>query len=67
MGTDMTVFIICDRLRRFWKQDSGAVTVDFVVLTALVVFLSLSIVTAILGDVTSVSERVSDVGTQFYD
>lgn len=63
----MKLLIIRNRLLRLWKQDSGAVTVDFVVLTALVALLSLSAVTAILGDVTSVSERVSDVGTQFYD
>ncbi|MET4129609.1 hypothetical protein [Roseovarius sp. MBR-6] len=63
----MKLLIIRNRLLRLWKQDSGAVTVDFVVLTALVALISLSVVTAILGDVTSVSERVSDVGTQFYD
>lgn len=65
VSIDMTHPLIRSMLRRFWKQDSGAVTVDWVVLTAAVVVLALSIVTIILGDVSSVANLITDLGSQF--
>jgi hypothetical protein len=49
----------CARLRRFTKNDSGAVTTDWVVLTAAIVGMAITFVGATLTGVVSLGDNVS--------
>lgn len=46
------------RLMSFWKRDDGAVTVDWVVLTAAIVALGIAAGTAMTNSTTSLSESI---------
>ena len=49
----------------FLKDESGAVTVDWVVLTAAIVGLGIAVLTSVGGATTDVSELISsDMGTR---
>ena len=45
--------------KKFWQSEDGAVTVDWVVLTAAVVGLGLIVIGAIEGSVTDLSENIA--------
>ena len=45
---------------RFWKEDDGAVTVDWVVLTALIVALATAAFSGVDGGVSSLTAAISD-------
>lgn len=47
-------------LRAFWRSQSGATTVDFVVATAAGIALALSVMAFVSGGSTQISENVSD-------
>ena len=52
-------------IKKFRKEDEGAVTVDWVVLTAAVVGLGVAGVTAVQGGVDTLADNISDgVSTQ---
>lgn len=44
---------------KFCRSDSGAVTVDWVVLTAAIVGLGIAVLTSVGGGTTSLSDKVS--------
>ncbi|NRB00306.1 MAG: hypothetical protein HRU32_10865 [Rhodobacteraceae bacterium] len=53
------------KLFDFIKNEDGAVTVDWVVLTAAIVGLGVAVITSVGGGVETLSSRIStDVGTQ---
>lgn len=45
---------------RFRNDESGAVTVDWVVLTAALAVLAFAVVTTILGDISGVADRIAN-------
>lgn len=49
-----------DHLKTFAADESGAVTVDWVVLTASVVFLALAVIAIIAPSVNGLSTRISN-------
>lgn len=53
------------RIARFARDNSGAVTVDWVVLSAAVVALAIGAVNVILGDVSSLTNAIENVLTLF--
>lgn len=53
------------RIARFARDDSGAVTVDWVVLSAAVVALAIGAVNVILGDVSGLTNAITNVLTLF--
>lgn len=53
------------RIARFTRDDSGAVTVDWVVLSAAVVALAIGAVNVILGDVSGLTNAILNVMTLF--
>lgn len=53
------------RMARFARDESGAVTVDWVVLSAAVVALAIAAVNTILGDVSSLTNAILNVLTLF--
>ena len=46
-------------LMKFWQSESGAVTVDWVVLTAAVVGLGIAVLTSAGGGTTALADKVS--------
>jgi len=46
-------------IKNFAKDESGAVTVDWVVLTAAIVGLGIAVLTSVGGGVTSLSGKIS--------
>ena len=48
-----------DLLKTFRDDESGAVTVDWVVLTAAIVGLGIAVIAAVSGGVTDLGERIS--------
>lgn len=53
-------------LRKFRKKEDGAVTVDWVVLTAAVVALAVAIVVALMNGSAGVSAGVEEFMTNFF-
>lgn len=53
------------RVAKFTRDDSGAITVDWVVLSAAVVALAIAAVNTILGDVSSLTNAIESVLTLF--
>ncbi len=47
-------------LKSFWKNESGAVTVDWVVLTAAIVGIAIAVLTVIAGGVNNASNDIDD-------
>ncbi len=48
-----------DRMKRWFRDDDGAVTVDWVVLTAAIVGLGLAVLLAITNSSVSLADRIS--------
>ena len=46
-------------VKRFKKDEDGAVTVDWVVLTAAIVGLGIAVLTSVSGGTTSLADKVS--------
>ena len=46
-------------IKRFNKDEDGAVTVDWVVLTAAIVGLGIAVLTSVSGGTTSLADRIS--------
>lgn len=51
--------ILFNSIKHFRDDDSGAVTVDWVILTGAIVALSVILLVTALGDVTTISDRIS--------
>ncbi|WP_298494612.1 hypothetical protein [uncultured Maritimibacter sp.] len=47
-------------IKRFNKDEDGAVTVDWVVLTAAIVGLGIAVLTSVSGGTTSLADKISD-------
>jgi Flp pilus assembly pilin Flp len=50
--------------RKFWAQEDGAVTVDWVVVTALIVGLGFAILNVVGGALNTQSEAIGDKYTE---
>ena len=48
-----------DLMKNFTKDESGAVTVDWVVLTAAIVGLGIAVLTAVAGSIGTVTDAIS--------
>ncbi len=46
-------------VKRFQKDEDGAVTVDWVVLTAAIVGLGIAVLTSVSGGTTSLADKIS--------
>ncbi|MBV7378981.1 Flp family type IVb pilin [Maritimibacter dapengensis] len=50
---------IMNFVKRFKKDEDGAVTVDWVVLTAAIVGLGIAVLTSVSGGTTSLADKIS--------
>lgn len=49
------------KVTAFWTEEDGAITVDWVVLTAAVIALAMAAFTPVLGGVTSLGDAINAV------